>query len=90
MKSKYEMSVPLVCKNCHSKDIYLSEDKRFAKCNQCQKEYPGGYDELVKANQPRIDAELKKLKAEVVKDAQKEMEKMLKKAFSGNKFFKLK
>lgn len=90
MKSKYEMSVPMICKSCNSKDIYLSEDKSFARCNQCQKEYSGGYDELVKANQPRIDAEMKKLKSEVVKDAQKEMEKMLKKAFSGNKFFKLK
>ncbi len=84
------MSVPLVCKSCQSKDIYLSEDKRIAKCNQCQKDYPGGYDELVRANKSRIDAEMKKLKGEIVKDAQKEMEKMMKKAFSGNKFFKLK
>ena len=89
MKSKYEMSVPLVCKSCQSKDIYLSEDKRFARCNQCQKEYPGGYDELVSVNQPRIDAELKKLQAKVVKDAEKEMNDMLKKALSGSKFFKM-
>ncbi|MCF0051637.1 hypothetical protein LXM25_16330 [Dyadobacter sp. LJ53] len=88
MKSKYEMSVPLICKSCHSKDIYLSENKRFAKCNQCQNEYPGGYDELVKANQPRIDAEMKKMQAKVVKDAEKEMNDMLKKAFGSGKNFR--
>lgn len=79
------MSVPLICKSYHSKDIFLNDDKRFAKCNQCQKEYSGGYDEMVKANQPRIDGEMKKMQAKVVKDAEKEMNDMLKKAFGSGK-----
>ncbi|SEI39987.1 hypothetical protein SAMN05216327_101243 [Dyadobacter sp. SG02] len=88
MKNKYQMSVPLVCKSCQSEDIYLSEDKRFARCNQCQKEYPGGYDELVRANKLRIDAEMKKMQAKVVKDAEKKVDDMLKKAFGGGKNFR--
>ena len=90
MKSKYEGSVSLVCKSCGSKNIFVSDDKSQARCNNCQREYTGGYKELVKLNQPRIDAGVEKMKKEILKDAEQDFEKMLNKAFKGNKFIKLK
>lgn len=90
MKNEYGGSVSLVCKSCGSKDITLSDDQSYAKCNGCQREYAGGYDELVRLNQPRINAGIEKVKKEILKDAEKDFEKMMKDAFKGNKFFKLK
>lgn len=90
MKSNYHTNVTLLCKSCQSKDIQLTADKTFAKCNNCQREYSGGYNELVKLNQTRINREVEKMKKEVVKDTQAEMNKMLKDAFKSSTIFKLK
>ena len=90
MKNNYEGSVSLVCQSCGSNNITVSDDKAFAKCNGCQRGYAGGYDELVRLNQSRINAGMEKMKKEIVKDAQNDIEKMMKNAFKGNKFFKLK
>lgn len=90
MKNRYKTSVALVRKGCGSKEITLSDDKSHAKCNICLREYAGGYDELIKLNQSRINAGVEKMKKEIVQDARKDIEKMFKDAFKGNKFFKLK
>jgi hypothetical protein len=90
MKNEYGGSVSLICKSCGSKNITVSDDKSHAKCNACQREYAGGYDELVRLNLPRINDGIEKMKKEILNDAQKDIEKMMKDAFKGNKFFKLK
>jgi hypothetical protein len=87
MKNRYQGSVSLICKSCGSKDIFVSDDKSQAKCNHCEHEYTGGYDELVKLNRSRIDAGVEKMKKEILNDAQKDLEKMMKDAFRGNNFF---
>ena len=49
MKKNYNFSVTLRCPVCGSTDIDLSEDMTYGKCNMCNKEFPGGYDELVES-----------------------------------------
>lgn len=90
MKKDYSFSVMLRCPVCGSTDIDLSEDKSFGKCNMCNKEFPGGYDELVELNQATIDAAVEDKKAEIAKDFEKELQDRLKKAFKGNKYIKIK
>lgn len=89
MKKDYSFSVTLRCPVCGSTDIDLSEDKSFGKCNMCNKEFPGGYDELVELNQATIDAAVEERKTEIRKDFEKEMRDMLKKAFKGSKNIKI-
>ena len=50
MKKNYDFSVTLRCPVCGSTDIQVSEDKTYGKCNKCNKEFFGGYDELVELN----------------------------------------
>ncbi|GLU55308.1 hypothetical protein [Dyadobacter frigoris] len=83
MKSNYQTKITLLCKSCGSNDIQLTDDKTYAKCNNCQREYSGGYDELVSLNQKRIDKEVDKMRNQVIKDAEEEINKMIKKAFGG-------
>ena len=55
-----------------------------------KKLYLGGYYEIVSCNQEQI-AEVKELATEeVTKDLQKELDRMLKNAFRGNKYIKIK
>jgi hypothetical protein len=56
----------------------------------CNKEFPGGYDELVELNQANIDAAVEDKKAEIQKDLAKELNDRLKKAFKGSKYIKIK
>jgi hypothetical protein len=90
MKSSYNKSINLKCITCGDTDFTCNEDKSFIKCNRCNKEYSGGYDELVELNQETINTEFEELKSEVENDARKEIEEMLKKAFQGSKNIKLK
>ena len=90
MKKNYNFSVTLRCPVCGSADIELSDDKSYGKCTICNKEFPGGYDELVELNQAAIDAAVEDKKSEIAKDFEKELHDRLKKAFKGNKFIKIK
>lgn len=91
MKDNYSYSIQLRCVVCGSEDhFYYNEDKSYIKCTNCGKEYFGGYDELVSCNHDQID-EVKEIAAEEVEnDLQKELNKMLKDAFKGNKYIKFK
>lgn len=73
MKNNYNFSVTLRCPVCGSTDIELSDDKSYGKCTMCNKEFPGGYDELVELNQATIDAAVEDKKAEITKDVEKEL-----------------
>lgn len=90
MKKNYNFSVTLRCPVCGSTDIDLSEDKTYGKCNMCNKEFPGGYDELVELNQAAIDAALDEKKSEIQKDLENELRDRLKKDLRRNKNIKIK
>ncbi len=90
MKKNYSFSVPLRCPICGSTDIEITEDKTFGKCNMCNKEFPGGYDELVELNQASIEAALEDKKTEIQEDFEKDLKNMFKKAFKGNKNIRIK
>ena len=91
MKKSYDRSIQLRCVVCGSADDFeYNEDKTYIKCKKCNREYLGGYDELVEQNQAHIQEELDDMKAEVEQDAAKYLRDSLKKAFKGNKFVKFK
>lgn len=90
MKKNYDFTVELRCPICGSTDIDLLEDKSYGKCNKCNKEFPGGYDELVELNQSNIQNVIEAKEAEIKKDIEKDIHDMFKKAFRGNKYIKFK
>ena len=90
MKKNYNFSVTLRCPVCGSTNIELFDDKSYGKCTMCNKEFSGGYDELVELNQVTIDVAMKDKKAEIAKDLEKELHDRLKKAFKGSKYIKIK
>lgn len=91
MKDNYSYSIQLCCVVCGSEDHFdCNEDKSYIKCANCGKEYFGGYDELVSCNQDQIDVVKEIAAEEVENDLQKELNKMLKDAFKGNKYIKFK
>ncbi len=80
MKSNYNKTLKLRCVVCGSdSDFEHNEDNSYVKCTRCNKEYLGGYDELVELNQEYIAAELEGIKAEVAKDLEKDLNKSLRK-----------
>lgn len=91
MKKDYSKSIQLRCVVCGSdSDFESNEDKTYIKCTKCNREYLGGYDELVSLNQTNIQEEIDAMKQEVKEDLEKNIHDMLKKAFKGNKNIKIK
>lgn len=91
MKDNCHRDIALRCATCgSSSDFEFNDDKSFVKCKKCNREYHGGYDELIELNQPHIQEEMDEMKAEVKHDAEKYLRDSLKKAFKGNKFIKFK
>lgn len=91
MKKNYNKSVRLRCVVCGSdSDFEFNEDKTYIKCVKCNREYFGGYDELVGLNQTQIAESINAIKQDVKDDLEKDINDILKKAFKGNKFFKVK
>ncbi len=91
MKKDYSKSIKLRCVVCGSdSDFESNEDKTYIKCKKCNREYLGGYDELVELNQTHIQDEIDEMKNEVRQDAEKYLRDSLKKAFKGNKYIKRK
>ena len=87
MKNDYSKNIPLRCIVCGSDSSFqFNEDKSYVKCLMCNREYLGGYDELVELNQQSIHEELEATLNEITKDLKSD----LKKAFRGNKFIKIK
>ena len=91
MKKDYNKSIQLRCVVCGSDSNFESnEDKTYIKCTKCNREYLGGYDELVELNKGLIDEEMERTREDVANDLQNEIASMLKKSFKSNKYFKIK
>lgn len=91
MKNKYCKNIRLCCVVCGSdSDFEFNEDKSYIKCKKCNREYKGGYDELVELNRDYINEEVERTKMEVAAEMRGELTSMLKEAFKGNKHFKIK
>ena len=91
MKKSYDKDVKLRCITCGDTDSFeFNDDKTWIKCTKCNREYPGGYDELVDLNQQTINQQIEKTKSEVIKDLEKDFTEMLKKTFKGNKNIEIK
>lgn len=91
MKESYNVSIRLRCIVCGSdSDFECNEDKSYIKCKKCNREYHGGYDELVELNESLISEEIEATKQVIANDAKEEILKSLKTAFRGNKYIKIK
>ena len=90
MKENYNKSVQLRCSTCGGEDFNFNEDKSYIKCNLCNREYLGGYDELVEYNQENINENVQAMENEVRDDLQKELSDMFKNTFKGSKYIKFK
>ena len=90
MKTSYNKSIKLRCITCGDTDFEFNDDKSWIKCNRCEKEYLGGYKELVELNQENIDQEVDETKEELLKYVKEDITKMLKDAFKGNMNIKFK
>ena len=90
MKDNYTKNITLKCITCGGEDFEFNEYRSYIKCNLCNREYFGGYDELVELNEETISEGLKAFKVEVRNDIEKDITDMFKKTFSGNKYIKFK
>lgn len=90
MKDDYSKSISLRCITCGGEDFEFNENKSYIKCNLCNREYFGGYDELVELNEEAISEGLEAFKAEVSAGVEKDINDMFKKAFRGNNYLKIK
>ena len=91
LKDNYNFSVKLRCAVCGYDDCFESnDDKSYIKCTNCGKEYFGGQDELIEFNNELIQKSIEQKKEEITSDVHKELNDMIKNAFSGNKYIKIK
>lgn len=91
MKNNYNKSISLRCATCGDFSSFeFNEEKTWVKCTKCDREYNGGYDELVELNQSDINEQINNMKEEVTRDLNADLNKMFKDAFKGNKNIKFK
>lgn len=81
-----KITVSLLCATCGQGDFDHNEDKSWVKCNNCDREYPGGINELAEFNQINIQESVNDLGQSLVDDFAKKMESKFKK----NKYIKFK
>ena len=85
MKERY--TEKLRCATCGDTESFeFNDDKSYIKCVKCDREYLGGYDELLSYNQEMIEG----VKGQIEVVAEAYIRKSLENAFKGNKFFKIK
>jgi len=86
MKKNYNKEMHLRCVVCGSDQHFeYNDDKSYVKCNLCNREYLGGYDELKEMNEALIADGIEELKKEVGADIKQEISDMFRNAFKGCK-----
>lgn len=86
--SKYSRSVAMLCPTCGNTDFEHEADNSPLRCVGCDRVFER--DELIRENGEVIEAELDEMKAEVLREAKKELRDTLRKAFKGSKHIKFK
>jgi len=81
MKDEYSISIKLRCITCGGEEFEYNDDKSFVKCALCNREYLGGYDELVEFNEEAKSETIESIKSEIESDLKKELSDILKNAF---------
>lgn len=72
----------LRCATCGNDSCFeFNEDKSYIKCSKCNREYLGGFNELLELNQETIE----EIKKEIANDVKKDVINKLKDAFRGSK-----
>ncbi len=85
MKTKY--TEKLTCATCGSDSHFeFNEDKSYIKCINCNREYLGGYNELLELNQDKI----LKVKQQIAQEAKSEILEHVKETLKNNKYIKIK
>ena len=92
LKNHYNQEIPLYCPVCGSNqfrydDSNISEDS-YVECVRCEKELKKS--ELIEINSESIQLHNEEFSKVILKNAQKEFEKELKKIFGNSKFFRIK
>lgn len=78
MKTEYKGK--LRCVTCGSDSSFeCNDNKSYIKCTLCNREYFGGYDELMSFNSEAIED----VKQQIAEDAKKEIEDRLRDIFKG-------
>lgn len=89
---KLNRSITLLCPTCGNSDMESlngpHDVTELFKCNSCGLEITK--DDLVSSNQENINANIEEVKSEAAKEVKTEIEKMLRDAFKGNSFIKIK
>ena len=89
MMKDYNRSILLRCVVCGSNsDFECNEDQSYIKCRKCNREYMGGYNELVELNKAYIQDEISVMKDDVKQDFEKRLRNSLRKSLKGNKYIK--
>lgn len=78
----YSRNIKLRCVVCGDTESFSMDDtNQTIICERCGREYFGGKDELIALNQQFINEEVEEITAEVQKDVQNEINKMIKSIF---------
>lgn len=89
MMKDYTRSIQLRCVVCGSNsDFECNEDQSYIRCRKCNREYMGGYNELVELNKAYIQDEISVMKDDIKKDVEKQLRDSLRKSLKGNKYIK--
>lgn len=90
--SKYDRSVTMNCPTCGGTQFEYDpsdlNDKSLMKCISCKSTQTK--EDLVEANSEAINEHIKEMGKDVTRDLGAELKKHLERAFSGNKYIKIK
>lgn len=81
-----QINVTLYCPTCGLSDFYHDEDKSYIKCNNCEREFHGGLEEVLEYNQKQVDEALEQESEKLLNDFGKTLENQ----FKNNVHFKFK
>jgi uncharacterized Zn finger protein (UPF0148 family) len=86
---KYSRTVALQCPTCGNSEFKFESEETNGpiECVSCNRVFTR--EELISENGENIEANLDEIKAAVAQDVKKEVSDMLRKAFSGSKYIKI-